>query len=258
MNLPGSLPRSLPRIFQGPKSCGRRLLSATALEEPWDREHSEAVEAESLKFFTTRLNWLLRHGTPKAGLEIRPDGYVRLDDVKGCYSFRYLSSSEFDEMLRRDAHRRRYQDFNVVQDFDIRQRANALWIRSKGYHSVPNVNARSTSKILSAAQLPVAVYPLDLQLWTHVGRHGIQQHGDRFIHLIPDPERKFCYTVGANFDVCIYVDVAQTLAAGIQLFRTRDGRVLSNGDQGGVLPPYLFKEVVRVHLERETLLKPPY
>jgi ABC-type cobalamin transport system ATPase subunit len=55
--------------------------------------------------------------------------------------------------------------------------------------------------------------------------------------------------------VLVYLNVRKTLSRGIPLFLSNRGSVLTTGDQHGVLPPELFHQVLRVSVERETLLQ---
>ncbi|KAJ7708935.1 KptA family-domain-containing protein [Mycena rosella] len=234
-----NLYRNLPRILQAPKYCGRRLITTEREQDPRDDG------AARFEFFTTRLNYLLRYAAVKEEIEIRPDGYVRLDDVRDWRLFRYLTPAEFNTMIDNEALTEGNDRFTLIQDFDLRAGADSIWIRAKKKHSMQSVHV-NTQKIISPAKLPMAVYPLNLKEWEHVARRGIPRNEeDGFIHLIPTtPAHNFVGAAGANSDVCIYLDVPQTLAAGIGLFRHRRlGRILTNGNLDGVLPPALFKEV---------------
>ncbi|KAJ7089892.1 KptA family-domain-containing protein [Mycena belliarum] len=244
-----SLHRRLPYILRIPRQYHRRFLST---EGTWNPEH----DAARYKFFSTRLNYLLRHAVVKEHLEIRPDGHVRLDDVRRSQLFRNIPSPEFDRMVQEVTTAGYYDRCQIKEDFDIRIGRETTWIRAGEKHSIPSLEINA-QQIRSPKKLPMAVYSLDLQSWAHVARRGIpQSETDNFIHLIPTtPEENYVQGPGAQFDVCIYIDVAKTLAAGIKLFRMpAAGCVLTNGNLDGVLPPALFKKVVRVKLERQTIL----
>ncbi|KAJ7483191.1 KptA family-domain-containing protein [Mycena latifolia] len=240
------LPRRLPRILQAPKHCDRRLFATDGTLD---------IDPARSKLFSTRLNYLLRHAAVKEQMEMLPDGYVRLSDVWDWSFFRSLAPSEFEKMLE-DALASSYDRCRTRQDFDPRVGAVKTWIRSEKKHSIPSIELNA-KRIRSTVDLPMAVYSLDLQGWQHAARHGIPlNEEDNFIHLVPtSPAGNYVQAAGANFDVCVFLDVVKMLAAGIKLFQMpAAGVVLTTGDVDGVLPPSVFKKVVRIQLKRETIL----
>jgi hypothetical protein len=155
----------------------------------------------------------------------------------------------------------------------------------------------TVQRILSPPKkLPLVVHPVDLDLWMHAstyalsmhkrlivivtichppGRHGIPPRpSDRLIQLRPTTKTENL-SYGLSFiilgcplyvktlsstaagQVCIFFDIAQMLSAGIQLFRTTRGAVLTTGDTDNVLPPRLFLQVVKVDVDRHTMLLTP-
>ncbi|KAJ7132358.1 hypothetical protein C8R44DRAFT_773869 [Mycena epipterygia] len=250
-----SLYRPLSRILQAHRCSGRRFLSTDYPHPPEDSfedVEAEPPSASQFKFFTTRLNWILRHGAVREGLQIRPDGFVRIPDLKRCRKFKELEHSEFDALLKADHFRR----FKIVQDFDNRILADNLWVRSRLGHSIKSVDV-TVQRITSPSVLPMAVCSVNLRGWDYIARNGIPPWNDGFIHLVPmTPAENYSHTTGASYDVCIFLDVKTMLQAGIQLFKTSRGEVLTNGDRDGFLRPNLFKEVVRIQVEREIILSP--
>ncbi|KAJ7095483.1 KptA family-domain-containing protein [Mycena crocata] len=237
-------------ILKPPSYCRHRFISSqTAHLDPLHVEQPDP--AAHFEFFTKSLNWLLRHGAVQEKLSIRPDGYVRVKDIKQCWKFEYLSSSEFDDMLMRD----QFRHFKMIQDFDIREGAYTAWIRARKSHTIKSVHT-SVHQILSPSELEKTVYPVDLQGWIHARRHGVgPSPEDGFIHLKATvPNENLSHAVDTSFDVCIYFDTNKLLSNGIHIFETVQGGVLTTGDRDGVLPPYLFQEVVHLKLERETIL----
>ncbi|KAJ7173508.1 hypothetical protein C8R46DRAFT_116253 [Mycena filopes] len=190
--------------------------------------------------FSTRLNWLLRHGAAPPVI-IRPDGFVRLADVRRHWQFRHLSTNDFDALLAQDEGKR----FKIVQDYDVRVEAEASWIRSRINHTLKTVD-RSAQRIRSPDQLPMAVYPLDARRWPYVKKHGIPPFSpDNLIHLRP--------AMDFSSPIHILLDVPLLLSSGIHLFRTSRGAILTTGDVNGWLQPRMFLEVLRVEVKKEVL-----
>ncbi|KAJ7663813.1 KptA family-domain-containing protein [Mycena polygramma] len=205
-----------------------------------------APQADEFGLFTRRLHWLLRYGAMPPLMTIRPDGFVRLSDIRNHSLFRNLSQPDFNALLERDESKR----FKIVQDYDLRVGTEALWIRARKGHAIPAVDL-TVKRVLSPNDFSAATYQaVDLQTWTNASHYGIHPSPtDNLIHLLPTPANHNFSHLAGNF--CIFLDVAKMLAAGIQLFRTTRGTVLTTGDANGVLPPHMFEEVISVQLERE-------
>ncbi|KAF7289080.1 hypothetical protein HMN09_01356200 [Mycena chlorophos] len=209
---------------------------------------------EPSRAISLRLNWLLRHGASENQLLVRPDGYVRVDDVRSCWSFRNTPPEVVDEFLSHVA-RGNSKYFNIKQDYDIRTGAPSWWIRTIWGHTIPHVDV-SVKRIHSAEELPLVVFPAGLDEGTHAEHHGIFPDDDGLIclrSLPPQQEHTFSYGPGAYHPVCIYLDVAKMLDAGIQLFRNSRGHVLTTGDHNNVIHPWFFAKVEHVRLRRERI-----
>ncbi|KAJ6580960.1 hypothetical protein B0H19DRAFT_1113039 [Mycena capillaripes] len=212
------------------------------------RFQSTSSHGDEFEAFTRRLNWLLRHGAMPP--TIRPDGFVRLNDVRNFWLFRRLLPSEFDALLERDNSKR----FKIIQDYDLRVGTDSPWIRARTGHTIPAVNL-TVKRILSPDESAAVYQAVDLNAWMHAKRYGIHPlPSDGLIHLLPIPSTEnFSHAAG---NVCILFDIAKMLSAGIQLFRTTRGEVLTTGDADGVLPPRMFVEAVNIEVERESLPLP--
>ncbi|KAJ7249550.1 KptA family-domain-containing protein [Mycena haematopus] len=241
--------------------CSRRFLSSQIFEKITPR-------AEEFELFTRRLHWLLRHGAVPPVMTIRPDGFVRLDDVVRSTEFcfghsalmspqRNLSlfrkfSSKFDQLLAHDESR----SFKIIQEYDPRIGADAMWIRARRGHTIKSVDW-SVQRILSSEAVPTLVYSVDLDTWKDIQHYGIQpQSTDGLIHLQPT-------TAVEHFDdtshVFVFIDVAKMLATNIPLWRSTRGRGawLTTGNTNGVIPPQVFLEAIKVEVDRQTVVYRP-
>ncbi|KAJ6485672.1 hypothetical protein C8R45DRAFT_278955 [Mycena sanguinolenta] len=166
MNLRGFL----PRVLYASESCSRRFLSSQTSEK--------ISRPTDFELFTRRLNWLLRHGALPPVLTIRPDGYVRLDDVRNLELFRRFSS-QFDELLALDES----QSFKFIQEYDPQTGADGTWIRARRGHTIKSIDW-SVQRILSPEIVPTLVYSVDSDAWTSIQCQGIRsQTTDGLIHI---------------------------------------------------------------------------
>ncbi|KAJ7860441.1 KptA family-domain-containing protein [Mycena olivaceomarginata] len=207
---------------------------------------------DPLKLFTRRLNWLLRHGAVPPVMTLRPDGFVRLGDVRNLGLFRNLLPGEFDELLARDESR----SFKIISEYDPRVGADAPWIRARMGHSIKSVDW-SVKRILTPEKVPMLVHRLDVETWMLARHHGIQPHPtDGLIHLQPvAATQKFG---DETSDIYVFLDIPKMLAAGIPLWRSTRGGIawLTTGDVNGVLPPQMFLEALQVQVDRQTQKMP--
>ncbi|KAJ7065385.1 hypothetical protein C8F01DRAFT_1125441 [Mycena amicta] len=216
---------------------------------------SLASRNDPTAFISARLNWVLRHGTRVNQLVIRPDGYVRVNDIRSCWSFRNVEPEELNAFLHLAA-RGRVKYFHVVQEYDVRVGGPSWWIRSIWGHSIKTVDI-TARKVLSAAEVPLAVFPTGLVAGTRAAQDGILPDDDGLIHLRrTTPRENFNYGIGVHFPICIYVDVEKMLSSGILLFLTTRGQVLTTGDHTNTIPPSFFTDVVRIKFSKKTIWKP--
>ncbi|KAF7345394.1 hypothetical protein MVEN_01557400 [Mycena venus] len=242
MNLRVALSQSL----HAAQYTGRRIISSQSFAQV-------APRVDEFELFTRRLNWLLRHGAVPPVMTIRPDGFVRLDDVRNLWLFRKLSPPEFDELLARDES----QSFKIIQEYDPRMGTDALWIRARKGHTIKAIDW-SVKRFLSPEEIPMLVYSVDFDTWMHVQYRGISpQLTDGLIELHPTtPTENFGHAAGRVF---IFLDIVKMLAAGIPLWRSTRFRLawLTTGDANGALPPQMFSKVIKVDVDRETILSVP-
>ncbi|KAF7309436.1 hypothetical protein MIND_00314400 [Mycena indigotica] len=205
-------------------------------------------------FLSKHLTWLLRHGAASNRLSIRPDGYIRVNEVKNCSSALRLDPEELDEYLEYLVTTRIHKYLSVVEDYDVRIGGPTWWIRAKRHHANKSVDT-SMKRINTTQELPLAVFAVDHGTGNLAAQHGIPQADDQFIHLLRvGPQENFIYGRGAHFPVCIFLDVEKLLAAGVQLFPTPDGHhVLTTGDENNTIPPSFFTKVVRIKLTQTEL-----
>ncbi|TFY64646.1 hypothetical protein EVJ58_g2484 [Rhodofomes roseus] len=158
------------------------------------------------------LSWVLRHGSQAEGLAMRPDGYVRVDDLV-CAAIplgRAAISVTLKNIVQNDS-KSRY-DLKCERDESLEPPKEIWWIRANQGHSMKEVK-------------------LDLKLMNSVKDipTGIAVHGTTRMRN--------------SSQILIYVDVQKALEAGIKFFLSANGVVLTEGDEKGFLGPQFFARV---------------
>ncbi|CAK5267430.1 unnamed protein product [Mycena citricolor] len=217
--------------------------------------HPDPAEGEQdsdpVVHFSKTLNWILRHSAVKMNVPIQPNGFVRHDHIKNCPRFSGMPSEEFDRALEMAGGL-----FQHVLERDERTGVQMWWMRARHKHSIPSIDTR-LRRVRSVKELPHLAGTTSLENWKFIQTFGLQKSpADNFLHLIPTrAPRKLSQSLAGSADVCIYVDVAKILAAGIQLhIHSSQKFVLTTGDDSGRLPPEFFHQVHRLHYRHETLL----
>ncbi|ORY92572.1 putative tRNA 2'-phosphotransferase [Leucosporidium creatinivorum] len=185
------------------------------------------------------LSYILRHGAAKESLVLRPDGFVRVEELmkrpklKGC-------DMETLHRIVRD---------NAKQRFTIRSEptgdggAEELWIRANQGHSV--VESLELKEVASAEEVPVMVHGTTYALWPVISKEGLKKMTRNHIHCAVGLSGDKAVTSGmrTTANLFIYLDVAAMLADSIKIYTSTNNVLLTSGVDGA-LPPKYFKQVV--------------
>lgn len=200
-----------------------------------------------------QLSWLLRHGLDKSGLEIRSDGYVRLDKL--VYPFIaltnvYLSHPKFRQYTLDEI--RHVVDTNDKQRFNITslETPDGLkeFIRANQGHSIKAIKVEM-EPITSPTDCPTVIHGTNPQAWALIAKDpkGLKRMGRNHIHFASGLIGEDGVISGMRYSatVLIYLDLEKALKDGIQFFRSENGVVLTEGVKGeGYLPKDYFSKAV--------------
>ncbi|KAF9437136.1 tRNA 2'-phosphotransferase 1 [Entomortierella beljakovae] len=184
------------------------------------------------------LSWLLRHNAEKQGIEIRPDGYVKISDILGHSRFRQFTLVDINRVV----------STNDKQRFQLLvETTGQTYIRAVQGHSLTNVDDLGYEDITDSSQLPCALHGTLQSKWDLIQMNGLSKMTRNHIHMatgLPgDNEVISGMRKGCN--LYIYVDVSKALADGIKFYRTSNNVILSDGKNGdGVIPAEYFMSVV--------------
>jgi len=94
--------------------------------------------------------------------------------------------------------------------------------------------------------------------WPAIEKGGLSRMKRRHVHFATavDPSRVIS-GMRATADVLVYLDAPRALTAGLQLFRSENGVILSPGFADGRVPAALFAKVVDVKSGEVLFPRPP-
>ncbi|THU92978.1 hypothetical protein K435DRAFT_780022 [Dendrothele bispora CBS 962.96] len=197
-------------------------------KRPEDPSFREAIT------LTKRLSYLLRHGAEAQGLNIRPDGWVPLDDVLKHSSMAEFSFEHLRQVLQLDPQRR-----IVVKEVPISKDASMWWIRAAGKHSIPSVNT-AMKQIKYLDQVSAVLYCTNWAKWNNIKKYGIwPDEDDSLIHFVQSVDEDYGVEAHHNSahhnsaEIVIQLDLEKALLAGLQFFIKNDRSVVTAGDYRG-------------------------
>ncbi|KAI0369100.1 hypothetical protein BV20DRAFT_1113792 [Pilatotrama ljubarskyi] len=187
------------------------------------------------------LSWILRHGSQSEGLSMRPDGYVRVEELLRRPKMHELTLDALKEIVKNDAKGR----YSLVLEANPNTGAEAWWIRANQGHSLKSV-VLDYEPIKSVSDIPtgIAVHGTTKRAWESIKDQGLSKMSRNHIHLAQGVAGSGVISGMRNSSqILIYVDVQKALDAGIKFYISANGVVLTEGDARGFLSPQFFSRV---------------
>ncbi|GAA5849510.1 hypothetical protein JCM8547_000480 [Rhodosporidiobolus lusitaniae] len=187
------------------------------------------------------LSYILRHGAEKEGLKLRPDGFVRVEDLMKRPKLKGCDLETLERIVRENAKQR----FTMRAEPTGEDGQEELWIRANQGHSV-QVEALELKPVEKAEDVPVMVHGTYTRLWPAIQKEGLKVMTRNHIHCAVGLAGEEGVTSGMrkNCDLFIYLDVPQLLADSIPVYTSTNNVVLTAGIEG-VVPPKYFAKVVK-------------
>ncbi|EJF64054.1 hypothetical protein DICSQDRAFT_125141 [Dichomitus squalens LYAD-421 SS1] len=192
------------------------------------------------------LTWILRHGSQSEGLAMRPDGYVRLDELLARPKLRELDFATLQEIVKNDAKSR----YSLVLEADPNSSEEAWWIRANQGHSMKTV-VLDLEPIQSHADIPtgIAVHGTTKRAWESISATSLEEQGlskmsRNHIHLAQGVAGSGVISgMRSSSQILIFIDVQKAIDAGIKFYLSANGVILTEGDEKGFLHPEFFSRV---------------
>lgn len=206
---------------------------------------------------------VLRHTALDLGLQVRPDGFVPLQQLLACQAMRKLAATAEDvEQITRSSDKQR---------FEVKQGQGEILVRAVQGHSMKAVLDEDSLRRLRAddANLPRecvhGTYRRHLnailcQGLKAGGKEG-QSHRNH-VHFAPRaPDGEVISGMRADCDVAIWLDLAAAIRSGIAFYMAKNEVILSPGVDG-VVPAEYFEKILDLKtgadlLHATAVAKPP-
>ncbi|KAF7430726.1 hypothetical protein PC9H_006437 [Pleurotus ostreatus] len=221
----------------------RRYLSTVANGTPCKRDSSLSV--------SRTVSWLLRHSARNEGLDIRPDGFIRVEELLRHPRLGRIDFNQLRTLVEKDKKGR----FRLMQTLEGDATAT-WWIRANQGHSF-TVDSLDLQPITSADQVEMAVHGTSFEAWDSIAAQGLSRMSRNHIHLashLPDSQ-PFTAISGLRprSDILVYINLHLALSSGIKFFLSTNGVVLTPGNEAGFLHPSLFEKVERAYIRNGKL-----
>ncbi|KAI1793467.1 KptA family-domain-containing protein [Ganoderma leucocontextum] len=187
------------------------------------------------------LSWVLRHGSQSEGLAMRPDGYVRVEELLARPKLRELDFAGLQGIVKNDSKSR----YNLVLEADPNSGDETWWIRANQGHSMKSV-VLDLEPIKSHAGIRsgIAVHGTNKRAWENIQQQGLSKMSRNHIHLAQGVAGSGVISgMRSSSQILIFVDVQKALDAGIKFYLSANGVVLTEGNKKGFLPPEFFSRV---------------
>ena len=188
--------------------------------------------SDRLERTSRRLAALLRHGAVEAGLHVRADGYAALDEVLALPAMRGVTAADVEAVVAS----------SDKQRFQLRTDDRGVtWIKANQGHSLAHVTELELTPIeVDAVDMPaVVVHGTSRAGWDAiVATGGLHRMGRRHVHFAAGLPGTAGVISGmrSSSAVYVYLDVPAALTAGLRLFRSPNGVILTEGIDGGWVP----------------------
>mmetsp|Transcript_5699 Transcript_5699/g.13118 ORF Transcript_5699/g.13118 Transcript_5699/m.13118 type:complete len:239 (-) Transcript_5699:342-1058(-) len=186
------------------------------------------------------MSQILRHGLVEKGLDYRPDGYVRVDDLRavGRGGLQQVSLDDLQSIVASCAKQR----FSLVQE------GRTWWIRANQGHTVPGIDPdQLLTPVTDAAELPVVIhgtYHKFLPLILEGGLCRMSRNHIHFAAAMPG-EDGVISGMRSSCQVTIYLNTQSAMDLGCLFYRSANGVILSAGlGERGTIPASCFDKVV--------------
>lgn len=186
------------------------------------------------------LTWALRHGAEELKLNMGPDGFVAVSELLKLRRFQGFSLALIQDIVSNCPKQR----------FALKQDGGHWFVRANQGHTTKRVSSSALlTPILSVHEIPngTCIHGTYRRCLGQILATGLSRMKRNNIHFTPrlaaDPTRPHS-GFRASCDTLVYLDVAAVLAAGIELFISSNGVILSPGNRDGYIPARFFAKIV--------------
>ncbi|KAK3252101.1 hypothetical protein CYMTET_38584, partial [Cymbomonas tetramitiformis] len=194
------------------------------------------------KRLSMALSRILRHRAVSMNIELRPDGFCRVDDLLVLREFSAFDVEDVKEVVKCNDKQR----FTLKMD----KSTGIAWIRANQGHTMRCVkDGLLLRSVADAREIPICVHGTYWESWLAIRKEGLCRMSRNHIHFMPGEPRSGAVISGmrSNCEVLVYIDTSKAMAAGIDFFRSANNVLLTPGTgPRGLVGPDFFEKVIDV------------
>ncbi|KAJ1930408.1 tRNA 2'-phosphotransferase [Tieghemiomyces parasiticus] len=234
------IPRSFRHLGSPRRFYPIRLIHSAMATDSSQRE-PRALTSPQLTRISKSMSFVLRHGAAKAGIPMRSDGFVDVDDLLKFPKLRHVTLEDLQQVVAADQ-KQRYTLVSV--DPNTATQPPHWLIRANQGHSLA-VKDLQLTPIVSPEEVPTVIHGSYERNWPSIEVQGLKRMTRNHIHFAPDLPNANGVISGmrTSCDLLIYIDAAKAMGDGIRFYRSPNNVILSEGIDG-VIPPQYFSQVV--------------
>jgi 2'-phosphotransferase len=180
-----------------------------------------------------KLSYMLRHGAINAGLHVRSDGFVKVNDLLSHKDFRSFTIDSLQTIVLTDEKNR----------YSLQNENGTFYIRANQGHSHIVGKEIKDDVLLKQITSPIetcfhATYKKYLE---SIKKTGLKVMNRKHIHMATSLDSKSGKR--SNCDTLIYIDMKKAMKDDIIFYRSENDVVLTCGING-VLSPQYFRSIV--------------
>jgi 2'-phosphotransferase len=185
-----------------------------------------------------QLSKVLRHSALKEGLVMDNEGFILLDEILKLKYFKDLDLNKIQHIVRTDNKNR--LELKLVDD--------KFYLRANQGHSIKGIiNDELLLESITIENLPtVCIHGTYLDIYDKITTDGLCKMGRNHIHCCEGIPLEVKSGARPDSNLYIYIDIIKALNAGILFFRSRNGVILTPGDENGYLKPKFFLKVEKI------------
>merc|ERR1719499_461784 len=205
----------------------------------WENAKAKSLSNKQLKKKSRALTQILRHKAKARGLEVRPDGYVKIDDLTSLNGFQMLTLENLQK-IEADCEKQR---FKIIEEDGV------YYMRANQGHSMPGINAEDLlTRVEDPSEVPICIHGTYQRYWDPIRETGLNKMGRHHIHFttseVQNDEARSGFR--KSCDLLIFVDVARAMTDGCVFYRSDNNVILTPGFDG-FIPSKYFSQVIRRH-----------
>lgn len=209
-----------------------KMISGTELKSINDKEQHFKKNQKKLVNLNNTLTWILLHKAVVLGLKINEEGYILIEDILKLKQLKDINFNDIKQAV----------ETNNKKIFTIIEINNKNYIKINNFSKKIAPDVIETNKLLFKVEnpLPICVHKATKEQYTSIKTEGlkIEKGFLQFESEITENQK--------NNDVLIYLDMELAMQDGIIFFANDNKLILTEGNNGIILPKY-FKRVVIKH-----------